>query len=147
MTVSDIDSTPTNAAGPSAEMNVAVLEIEQLRNRCLGNDQLVGQILGKIDRTLATELQRLRAALDQGDVEAVAALAHRLKGTAANIGAERFKCFAKKLEFFARQGEKTQMVSGYAELQQERDRLCQEINRITATGAPRPTDASTEVPR
>ena len=152
MSVSEIESTLANGSGSNSASEAAnrpaVLELEQLRHRCLGNDQLVNQILGKIDRTLATELQRFRAALDQDDLDAAAALAHRLKGTAANIGAERFKLVAKNLEMWARQGEKTQLMKYFTELQQERDCLCAEINRAMAAGTlTASAKSSTEVPR
>ena len=113
----------------------AVLELSQLRGRCLGNDQLVLRILSKIQPTLAAEHDRLRSALDQGDAEAVAVVAHRLKGTAANIGAQQYLEVVHDLEMSARKGGVSvseDLLPRFGQLQRACKGLCETIVAVSA---------------
>jgi HPt (histidine-containing phosphotransfer) domain-containing protein len=109
-----------------------VLDLNDLRARCLGNESMVTQILGKVERSLQQESSRLAEAWSRQDFDAVAATAHRLKGTAANVGAEALYRTAEQLDEAAREGRveearrQTQMLEG------EVQRLTDVVNRYHA---------------
>ena len=56
------------------------------------------QLLELFERTAAETLAELRAALDAGDREEVRRLAHRLKGSARNVGATGMAELSAELE-------------------------------------------------
>ena len=49
--------------------------------------------------------EELGGALDAGDLSAVAQISHRLKGSAANLGADRLSGLYKELELLAEEGD------------------------------------------
>jgi HPt (histidine-containing phosphotransfer) domain-containing protein len=108
----------------------AVLALDALRQRCLGNELLVRQILGKIEPAMAAEKVRLEEALEQGNAVALAAVSHRLKGTAANIGAQRLTEAARDLEQYARQHDLTAARDLLADLELQRATLCKTIAEL-----------------
>jgi HPt (histidine-containing phosphotransfer) domain-containing protein len=70
------------------------------RLRTLRDDygDLATELLGLFETTAATTLHELRAALDAGDGDEVRRLAHRLKGSARNVGATGMAELAAALE-------------------------------------------------
>lgn len=59
---------------------------------------LAAQLLALFETTATATLGELRAALDAGDTEEVRRLAHRLKGSARNVGATGMAELASGLE-------------------------------------------------
>jgi HPt (histidine-containing phosphotransfer) domain-containing protein len=106
-----------------------VLDLDGLRARCLGNESLVFQILSKIDAALKDEFERFAEAWSRQDFDAVAARAHRLKGTSANIGAHALHEAAACLESAARNGQSDQVQQAFARLQTESHRLSDSIQQ------------------
>ena len=104
-----------------------IIDMRQLRDRCLGNQQLVDRILLKLDGTLEGELRAIHAAMLQDDFLALATTAHRLKGTAANVGAEPLREVAQQLETCARHQQRGETEACYDRLEVERHRLCEAI--------------------
>jgi HPt (histidine-containing phosphotransfer) domain-containing protein len=125
--MTNIDYAPHSFSSVPIETPQAtpVLDLQQLRDRCLGNEELVERILDKLEHTLADEMRELHGSLLRADYVALATIAHRLKGTAANVGAELLREVAQQLETFARreQGAETQVC--FELLQVEQQRLCE----------------------
>jgi HPt (histidine-containing phosphotransfer) domain-containing protein len=89
------------AAGLSSS---EVLNLEELRNRCMGNIQLVQRVLEKFQQRLPEELAALENALDLNDTEQVARVAHRVKGTSASVSAKGLAQAAAEIENTSRAG-------------------------------------------
>ncbi len=81
-------STGTSAAeSPPCEM----LNLDELRNRCMGNIDLVNRVLKKFQTRFPEELAEMKQALECGDSERIARVAHRVKGTSASVSAKRWR--------------------------------------------------------
>ena len=128
---------PWSAIRPSdstAEMP-SILDLTMLRNRCLGNEQLVLQILRKLESAFVEGLEAVDKAWEEGDLPTVATAAHRLKGTAANVAAERLRRVADGLEAaaIARQSDEVerQTVQLRVELRQLSDAIQQHLTSLS----------------
>ncbi len=105
-----------------------VLDLRDLRERCLGSEPLMLQILEMLRGTLNEELERIRQAIFGGDFLGLAGHAHRLKGTAANVGARRMGQAAQQLEAFARHQCQNETLVCYERLQLECQQLCDTVS-------------------
>ena len=73
--------------GDTSFASNAPLDEAELRERCLGNAQLVQRILEQIEPALGPTFAEIDSAISRNDMTRLAAAAHQLKGTAANVGA------------------------------------------------------------
>lgn len=105
-----------------------MLDLALLRQRCLGNEELVGQILGKLRSTVTGELERLRVACVEHDFATAARLAHRLKGTAANVEAAGLRQAAERLEAAARLEDPRAVAAAWTPLEEQ----CRQLGRTAA---------------
>lgn len=80
----------------------SILNQSLLLQRCLGDQALAHKLIGALVVRLPTELQSLVDAIHSSDWQVAARLAHRLKGTAANMAAAPLAEAAAKLESEAR---------------------------------------------
>lgn len=94
---STVDARRPNETSWVDSIPSALLDLEELRTRCLGNESLVEQILRRLPTTLETECGLIRAAYQATDWEQLRAVAHRLKGTAANVGSDVLRDVADHL--------------------------------------------------
>ena len=96
-----------------------VLDIDDLMARCLGNIEFAQRIIVKFQESGGESLTGLEEALAAEDTEAIARLAHRIKGSSANVSALGLRARAAELEQAARQCSLAE-VSGHLEnLKQE----------------------------
>ena len=75
-----------------------VLQFDQLCRRILGDRELALQLLQEAANHLDRDLAELHQAVDDCDAEAARKLAHKLKGTAANLSAEPLRWACYRLE-------------------------------------------------
>lgn len=104
-----------------------VLDLHSLRRRCLGNEELVGQILDKLRAAVTGERDRLREACDQHNFAAAATIAHRLKGTAANVEAGALRQAAERIETAARSQDLEALARAVPHLEDECRRLGESV--------------------
>ncbi len=64
-----------------------VIDHEDLLTRCMGNRDFARRILESFAKQLNADLAALESAIDRGDVDHVAIIAHRVKGTSSNVSA------------------------------------------------------------
>jgi HPt (histidine-containing phosphotransfer) domain-containing protein len=81
-----------------------VLDIEGLCHRCMDNIDFVQRVLEKFEQHIPEELAELEQVLSLGDAERVARVAHRIKGTSANVSANRLERAAAEIEELGRMG-------------------------------------------
>jgi HPt (histidine-containing phosphotransfer) domain-containing protein len=74
-----------------------VSRLHQLRTD-LDDDRLLAEVLGEFLRSTPALIRLLRDAIGTSDSSAVAPLAHRLKGGAAQLGASRLAALCAELE-------------------------------------------------
>ncbi len=109
-----------------------VVDFDSLLKRCLGNRELPKKLLTKFHARLPQELTQLAAAVTAGDCAQVSALAHRLKGAAANLSAEPLREAAAELESLGRNGDLTDADIWVARLSAEGSRFLREVLRLAA---------------
>jgi PAS domain S-box-containing protein len=81
------------------------VDLPQLQRRCGGKMQLVLEMLTKFAERLPRDESQLRAALDEREYRRAAQIAHAIKGTAANLSANRLRDTAGALELACRKVE------------------------------------------
>ncbi len=99
-----------------------VLNLEELRNRCMGNIQLVRRILEKFQQRLPAELAELENAFELNDTEQIARVAHRIKGTSASVSAKDLAQAAAAIEEASRTGQVTDIPPRIESLRSEWER-------------------------
>ena len=98
-------------------------DVAELRARCLGNEPLMRKILGKLESVLRHEYSQAEEAWQRLGFQSLATTAHRLKGTAANVGAEALSLLALEVEKAAKRNREeglrelvTQLERGFESL-------------------------------
>lgn len=79
----------------------ALLDLQQLFDRCLGNFPLIDRLICGFRQSLSGLLPQIVAAEQGGDLSTLERLAHRLKGEASNLGAVEISQSASRLEIAA----------------------------------------------
>jgi HPt (histidine-containing phosphotransfer) domain-containing protein len=80
----------------------SALDFPELLERCLGNLEFAERVLAKFQSRFDDDLTELEKALDVQDTEAVARVAHRLKGASATAAANGICHQAAEIETLAR---------------------------------------------
>lgn len=101
----------------------AVLEIEQLRDVTLNDAELMKEILEALLDDTARQIQLLQVAVEEGDPQKCARLAHYSKGACANVGANRAAGMFQQIETSAKHGEFEECTRSLAGLGRELDLL------------------------
>jgi HPt (histidine-containing phosphotransfer) domain-containing protein len=99
------------------------LEPWELLGRCLGKPELAMRVLQKFERQLADDLAGLEQAMATHDLTTAGALAHRIKGAAANVAAHGIYEQAGLLESVVRMQMDDQRERTWQCLLAERDRF------------------------
>ncbi len=97
---------PVSGAGDAAqtsgqrdgEQAEAVFNLEALLRRLMGDRQLAGTIVKGFLQDVPSQLNNLRARLDQNDAHGARRQAHALKGAAVTVAAERLRGTAFEME-------------------------------------------------
>lgn len=115
----------------------AVVDLPSLLNRCMGNHDLAAKLVSRFQKQLVGSIDQMKAKLAEGNHNEVATLAHELKGSAANVSAERVRQLAKRLESSVREGDMKDAQSCLAQLHSEAQIFEQySYSGQPATGAP-----------
>ena len=78
------------------------IDQNELLARCMGNRALVEKLIGAFIQTIPIEKLAIQSAIAIGDLTAVARIAHKLCGTAANMCAMPLSDSARQVEQAAR---------------------------------------------
>ena len=103
----DADRDASGAPAIPARLPAEVLNLERLRARCVGNITLVQRVLEKFRQRFPHDLDELERALETRDAEEAARIAHRIKGSAANISAGCIQRAATEIEDLSREDRST----------------------------------------
>jgi PAS domain S-box-containing protein len=98
-------ATPAQIESSPVDLDEQIVDLNDLRERCLGKSALMSKILAKFAAGLPAALEALRVAGEASNIAEVARLAHALKGSAASVGAKPLSRSAAALEDAAKRGE------------------------------------------
>jgi len=105
----------------------AALDFSALLRRCLGNEPLACRIVHTFSDRLQDDVNKLEQAMGCRDMLEMAALAHRIKGTAANVSADKIRSLADSMEQQARNRDLDKLRHS---LDQFRDETVQIVNWV-----------------
>ncbi|MDY6989646.1 MAG: response regulator [Thermodesulfobacteriota bacterium] len=105
-----------NQGGPPIDLPKAL-------ERVLGDREFLERILEQFTTTIPSRLEALAAAMEQRDGQALEREAHRLKGSAANLSADRIAADALHLEQMGREGNLAGGKQALSALNEEMARL------------------------
>jgi HPt (histidine-containing phosphotransfer) domain-containing protein len=105
----------------------SIVDLTALKARCLGNVDLVERVLKKFAAQLDGDLKELERALSVGDASTFAAVAHRIKGSSANIEARHLSANASLAERQALTNQVTDLPQCLQQLKQDRHELSESL--------------------
>ncbi len=103
---------------------VMPIDSSKLLEELCGQPELITRLLHVFQAETQKDIDSLEAALAAHDSCKVATLAHRLKGSAATIGAEPLRMEAAQIEGLGRQGKLQQAQEHMSDLRHEFERFC-----------------------
>jgi two-component system, sensor histidine kinase and response regulator len=112
-----------NQSPPTSEQLKPPIDLPALQKRCMGNRKLAAKLLNTFESCAEGDIAALRANISSGDARATAATAHKIKGAAANISAERVRSIIAELEKLAKADALAQTRQFVEQLDNEMDRL------------------------
>ncbi len=85
----EIRSSTEHRGGPMTSLceKSNAFDLAPLLSRCMGNRELAIRLLNTFAASLPKDLQSIQGLSDENQYEQVAKIAHRLKGSSANLGA------------------------------------------------------------
>ena len=99
-----VNPSATSAASLDGWPSIAGLQLDQVRNR-IGNDlAFYSQLVARFEEDCVDQLSAARQSMESGDLTALAAPLHRLRGHVGNLGATSLSIAAGLLEQQARNG-------------------------------------------
>ena len=113
----------TSQSQPAAENGDAPLDLETALPRFSHDREIFVEVLTEFVERLPEDMQRLAAAAQCLDASQVWQEAHRLKGAAASLSADRLRDAAQQLELQSREGDLSQAPTLIAAAQAEVPRL------------------------
>ncbi len=114
----------------TAKPMAAVLDEEDLLERCLGNLEFAERVLAKFQTQCQADLAALEQASATGDTEQVASLAHRMMGASANAAAVGIREQAAGIERAARHRCVEEIPSRMENLKREWSRFALAASRL-----------------
>lgn len=106
------------------------INVEDLLTRCLGRLDLAERILQKFLDALDVDVRQLEAAVQAGNADEVAHLAHRIKGASLAVSAGQLTACARHLEDSAT-AHRVEEFAGQLELLRQESRRFQDLSAAT----------------
>jgi len=108
--------------------------IDQIRELdASGSDALIYKVLHTYLESSGEYMQKIKDAILNDDVDNIRKLAHTLKSSSANIGAEYLSGIFKQIEMFAKAGELIQIKEQADNLQQHYQVVESEVEKLLST--------------
>ena len=100
----------------------------------MGNLNLMHRVLNKFQKRLPEELAEMKKALERGDTERIARIAHRVKGTSASVSAKGLARAAAEIENLSRAGRATDISARIERLRDEWEKCLNEAVMLLSAG-------------
>jgi CheY-like chemotaxis protein len=137
---------PAPAARPVETVQAVPVDVSELQRRCLGNRKIAAKALTRFGETLESYVQAITDGVGHGDAGSVASAAHKIKGAASNVSAERVRQVASELEQLARADAMSQLQGPLESLRQEVERVKAYLTTaLDALATPKETTSSQSV--
>lgn len=125
------DKTADGAAGPAADVaeqtavqsDAEIVDLPDAIERVMGDAGYLRELMQEFCGMLDGSLKEIAEAIDLPDAGEIAGRAHRLKGTAANLGATALRAAALSLEKAAKADDPAGIRAAYPELVRAADQL------------------------
>jgi signal transduction histidine kinase/ligand-binding sensor domain-containing protein/CheY-like chemotaxis protein/HPt (histidine-containing phosphotransfer) domain-containing protein len=122
------DAADARAHPPAAELSkLDGATVTRLRGASPGRSNLYGRLVELFRAGSTTALDELQAALRDGDLGAARAICHKLKASAANVGAMAFSEDVRRLEQLCEGGESSELRSALERLRSAHPALVSEL--------------------
>jgi two-component system sensor histidine kinase/response regulator len=108
---------------PPGKTGDEVIDYDALVDRCMGNVPLAERLVAKFRTQAEADLNALRDAIASGDKDNTAFHAHRMKGAAANLSAEKIRSAAAIVDSKAKSGDMSGAAEAFIALDAEIDFL------------------------
>ena len=115
---------------PSIKGNGVVLDYDRAVQEFGNNQELLDRVLQRFLHKSGEQVETLRVALDQGDMEKLNREAHRIRGAAANLTAERLSSAAEVLETCSGKKDKTMIESAVKQVNNEFEVLLEAYSEL-----------------
>ena len=115
-----------------------VFDFEEFSARCMGNLVFAERVLSRFQQRLDEDLVELKQAATATDLDVVAQISHRIKGSAANVAARAIIKVAGEIETAARQDDADTVWSRLPILDVERDRFHRAVPSLNDEAAEAP---------
>jgi len=102
---------------------VETVNLDYIRETTLGDNEFLVELIDIYLGDAPVQLELLRAAVAQADVAAATAVAHRLKGSSGNVGAESLSALCNLVERASRQSRVEEITQMMPELEEEFSRV------------------------
>lgn len=109
-------------------------DMQDLLNRCLGNLEFVERVLAKFLVRFDDDIVEIERALAAKDVDAIARIAHRLKGSSATAGARGIRDRAAEIEELAQGRIISEIPARLEELRKEGVRFTESTSSTSSLG-------------
>jgi len=109
------------------------LDYEALVKRCSHDPAFAAKILAKFQARLAADIEQIEAAVEACEAAAIASLAHRLKGTSANVAAALLSELAAELESIGKAGNLDHAPGCARRLRDEAERVLEFATSLAAS--------------
>ncbi len=93
------------AAAPDADAEKVVFDLGEALTRARGKRALLAELIQIFLEDASQQMEVLQAAIVAGDLDRIERAAHRLKGSALNVSAQRVAAVAEKMEMRVRAGQ------------------------------------------
>jgi signal transduction histidine kinase/HPt (histidine-containing phosphotransfer) domain-containing protein/ActR/RegA family two-component response regulator len=105
-----------------------VFDKEDLLNRIGGDEEICKEILEAFLESMPEQIESLKTALNEDNTDLTDFRAHAIKGTCANIGAQRLRDLALEIELDGKKGDLNKARSRIDNLEKEFETLCNVLN-------------------
>ena len=111
-------------------MSDEILDAEELLEECDGDKDMLARWVEIFDRDYQERLPKLRAAIQDGDCEALMSQAHAIKGGVGNFFAIAASETAHKLEMMGRNKEPSDAEATLSTLESDLEKLRQTLDEL-----------------
>ncbi|MFW6066229.1 MAG: response regulator, partial [Planctomycetota bacterium] len=135
---SEADDATANTDTESSEgpaMTKEILDIEELKDRIGGDDEIVGEILQVFRENCDESMTAISEALDSGDATRIERSAHALKGALGNIAAHAGYEAALRVEQMGESGDVEGARNAFGELKKRIEELAQLLDKLVKEDA------------
>ncbi|MCP4409814.1 MAG: response regulator [Gammaproteobacteria bacterium] len=118
-TTGETRSTAINRGDDAKAQEVAIFDHAALSRRMMGDEALIKTVVEIFLSDMVQQFDSLASAVSEEDTGQITALAHKIKGSSANVGAMALSAQALPMEDAGRSGKLEQIDQGLAALKQQ----------------------------